>query len=181
MITQIATILAEKENVTLNIEKTNDSELMVIVGFKPKTIPTTNKADLKEQVDSLNIIRAELAKPRVLKGTPEDIESQLTDLCELKESNAYKEAESFLDKGITSIEEAMKKATAVKKTAKTPATKTPTTKTSKTPTDKTVVKKEVKAKTVTTNKDVKEKVLVVKEAESKTTNPDQFDLMMESM
>lgn len=142
MLEQLSKLLIENEKLNFSVESVKDG-FKVIVTLQPVSLkldvppkPATLKGKDGEEFDNLtdviNSVRAELAKPKVITGSIEEIGSDIEQLLELKESQAYEDAENLIETSISSLEEIVQKAKAKKASAgksKTTAKKTTGTKT----------------------------------------------------
>lgn len=127
MLNKIADLLAENEKLTFQLSNLGSGIYKLTLSFQPLSIGEFKPSnDVKEAVEgmmaSANLIRAELAKPKVFKGTPDDICDELDALLELVQSPTYRKAQDTLASMIHSIEntvaEANKKAEEAKSKAK---------------------------------------------------------------
>lgn len=174
MFEQLGNVLLEQESVSLSVKKKEDGKFDVIVAFQPRKIPTSvkheqlpkkDKTEIEEKSKMLEKLRAELAKPRVLHGTPSELDEQMTELATLPEHPTYQRLNNVFEMGVDGLDEliaeaeqrfANKKNTTkktsgcstgscgAKKPAKKPAAKTATASTSDTKA-KSEPKKEVSA------------------------------------
>jgi hypothetical protein len=127
MLNKLADLLTENEKLSFQLSNLGSGIYKLIMSFQPMPIGDYKPSnEVKAEVDSLiasaNLIRAELAKPKVFKGTPDDICDELDALLELVKSPSYCKAQNTLSSMIQSIEstiaEASKKAEEAKTKAK---------------------------------------------------------------
>jgi hypothetical protein len=186
MLEKIATLLETNESLSLNIENkgkdSNNIDLFdVIIGFKPKAIPKSlkensfdkiTKAELVEKTKVLQTLRAEIAKPRILSGSAEEIESQLDELLTYKENPTVKKLNNVFDSGLDALNELISGAEEKLTASSKAKTKTTTTKAS------TVAKKTPPKATVKKTEKPKETPKVVSEPKTETSvSAEQFNLL----
>lgn len=94
MLDKIASVLHSQENLNFQLSNMGNNVYKLILAFQPTVIPKVAVPNgEKELVDGLiqsaELIRAELAKPKVFIGTTDDICDQLDKLLEITQSTAY--------------------------------------------------------------------------------------------
>jgi hypothetical protein len=135
MLDKIANLLHSQEHLTFQLSNMGSNVYKLILTFQPTAIPKVAVPNgEKELVDGLiqsaELIRAELAKPKVFIGTTDNICDQLDKLLEITQSTAYQSGwqalnsmTSNIDKVIADAKKKAEEASAKKasKPAKAPA------------------------------------------------------------
>lgn len=136
MFAKISKLLMSNEQMDFSVTPLDGGKVKLIFGFKPKSLPKSEKHSqldkaekeaLEQEEQGLQILRAELAKPCKIEGTPEEIEEQLDNLLTIRSSDSFTRANDMLNNGIDSMEkaiaEAEEKLSSKKKSTKTTSAK----------------------------------------------------------
>ena len=94
MLDKIANLLHSQEKLNFQLNNMGNNVFKLIMTFQPTSLPSnTVTGDDKDVVNGLiqsaELIRAELAKPKVFVGTADEICDQLDKLLEITQSTAY--------------------------------------------------------------------------------------------
>jgi hypothetical protein len=134
MLNKLADLLNDNEKLSFQLSNLGSGVYKLVMSFQPMALPknTVTTSDDKAVVEGLlasaDLIRAELAKPKVFTGIPDEICDQLDQLLTITQSSAYQRGVTALSTMVSSIEKTIADAQKKADEAKTKkATKTTST------------------------------------------------------